>query len=238
MYKFNVIIRYTVCFLCCFFLVQGCSNKDDSPQRPKVVSKRIHIVKKQVPKQKQPVKQKSVSQAETSASRSAVQKPEQNVMQKVEQTNGQKNIILPVTALNKDIKKEKQFRALARAKIYNPKGKIDPFIPLFQEKPAETQVGTKKRKKRTRLTPLEKIALNQLKLTAIILRPAGNKAMVEEATGRGYVVIKGTPIGRSWGKVTEILKDRIIIEEEVENLLGKVTLEKQEIKIQRPPGEL
>ena len=62
--------------------------------------------------------------------------------------------------------------------------------------------------------------------------------MMEEATGKGYVVIKGTPIGKNWGKVTEILKDRIIIEEEVENLLGKVTLEKKEIKMQRPPGEL
>ncbi|MCD6184367.1 MAG: hypothetical protein J7K84_01030, partial [Deltaproteobacteria bacterium] len=159
MYKLNVMIRYAVCLLCCLFLVQGCGDKDDSPQRPKVVSKRIHIVKKQVPEQKEPVKQKSVSQAETSASGSAVQKPEQ----KVEQKNGQKNIILPVTTLNKDIKKEKQFRSITLAKIYNPKGKIDPFVPLFQEAAVSKPVGTKKRKKRERRTRLENIELGQLK---------------------------------------------------------------------------
>lgn len=219
-------IRYTVCLLCCLLLVQGCSDKDDPPQTTRVVSKRINIAKKQVSQQEQPVKKKIASKAETASSGFAGHKV------------GQKSDLLPVAALKKEIKKENYSKPLALASVYNPKGKNDPFLPLFQEKPAETSLETKKRKKRIPRTPLEMIALNQLKLTAIILRPAGNKAMMEEATGKGYVVIKGTPIGKNWGKVTEILKDRIIIEEEVENLLGKVTLEKKEIKMQRPPGEL
>jgi len=234
MCKLNVMIRYAVCLLCCMLLVHGCGDKDNLPQTPRIVSKKIHIVKKQVPNQKQPVKEKSVSGAETSGFGLAAQKPELKSGQKFEQ----KSVAMPVTELKKDIKKENQSRPFALAKIYNPKGKIDPFVPLFQEKSPETPIRTKKRKKRTRLTPLEKIDLGQLKLTAIILRSAGNKGMVEEATGRGYVVIKGTPIGRNWGKITKILKDRIIIEEEVEDLLGKVSLKKQEMKIQRPPGEL
>ena len=246
MYKFNMIIRYTVCLLCCLLLVQGCGDKDDPPQTSRVVSKKINIVKKQVPKKKQPVQQKSTSKAESAPSGFAAQKFEQNVEQKAEQKVGkkikrkdvQKSDLLPVIALNKNIKKENQFRPLALADIYNPKGKIDPFVSLFQEKPAPMMIVTQKRKKRVRRTPLERIDLGQLKLTGIILRSAGNKAMVEEATGRGYVVIKGTSIGKNWGKVTKILKDRIIIEEEGKNLLGKVTLEKKEMKIQRPPGEL
>ena len=222
MCKFNVIIRYTVCLLCCLLLVQGCSDKDDPPQTTRVVSKRINISKKQVSQQKQPVEKKIASKAETASSGFAMQKSD----------------LLPVAVLKKDIKKENYSKPPSLASVYNPKGKNDPFLPLFQAKPAATSVETKKRKKRIPRTPLERIALNQLKLTGIILRPAGNKAMMEEATGKGYVVIKGTPIGKNWGKVTEILKDRIIIEEEVENLLGKVTLEKKEIKMQRPPGEL
>jgi type IV pilus assembly protein PilP len=207
-------------------LVQGCSDKDDPPQTTRVVSKRINIAKKQVSQQEHPVKKKIASKAETASSGFAGHKV------------GQKSDLLPVAALKKGIQKENQSRPLALANIYNPKGKNDPFVPLFQEKPAETPVETKKRKKRIPRTPLEMIALNQLKLTAIILRPAGNKALLEEATGRGYVVIKGTPVGKNWGKITEILKDRIIVEEEVENLLGKVALKRNEIKIQRPPGEL
>ncbi len=226
MRKFNVMIRYMVCLLCCLLFMHGCGDKNESSRTSKVVSKRINVARKQVSQQKQPVEKKSISQAETASSGSAGHKV------------CQKSDLLPVAALKKGIKKENQSRPLALANIYNPKGKIDPFVPLFQEKPAEASVETKKRKKRIPRTPLEMIALNQLKLTAIILRPAGNKAMMEEATGKGYVVIKGTPIGKNWGKVTEILKDRIIIEEEVENILGKVTLEKKEIKMQRPPGEL
>ena len=226
MRKFNVMIRYTVCLLCCLLLMHGCGDKNESSGTSKVVSKRINIAKKQVPQQKQPVNKKSVSKAGTASSGSAGQKV------------GQKSDLLSVAALKKGIKKENQSRPPALTNIYNPKGKIDPFVPLFQEKPAETPVATKKRRKRIPRTPLEMIALSQLKLTAIILRPAGNKALLEEATGRGYVVIKGTPVGKNWGKITEILKDRIIVEEEVENLLGKVTLKRNEIKIQRPPGEL
>ena len=222
MRKFNVVIRYTVCLLCCLLLMHGCGDKNESSRTPKVVSKRINIAKKQVSQQKQPVEKKSISKVETASSGSAEQKV------------GQKSDLLPVAAL----KKENQSRPPALINIYNPKGKIDPFVPLFQEKPAETPVATKKRRKRIPRTPLEMIALSQLKLTAIILRPSGNKALLEEATGRGYVVIKGTPVGKNWGKITEILKDRIIVEEEVENLLGKVTLKRNEIKIQRPPGEL
>lgn len=230
MCKLNVMIRYAVCLLCCMLLVHGCGDKDDSPQTPRVVSKKIHIVKKQVSNQKQPVKEKSVSGAEASGSGLAAQKPEQ------------KSVAMPVTELKKDIKKENQSRPFALAKIYNPKGKIDPFIPMFRETAVSKPVGTKKRKKRERRTRLEKIELGQLKLTGVIKISSDNKdiyvAMIEEATGRGYIVKKGTPIGRNWGKITEILKDRIIIGEEVEDFLGKVSLKKQEMKIQRPPGEL
>ncbi|MBL0701923.1 MAG: pilus assembly protein PilP [Desulfosarcina sp.] len=192
------------------------------------------------------MQQKSTSKAEPVISGFTAQdfkkNVEQNAEQKVREKNKRKDVrkrnLPPVIALNKNIKKENQFRPLVLTKIYNPQGKIDPFVPLFQEKAIAAPIVTQKRKKRVRRTPLERIDLAQLKLTGIILRPAGDKAMVEEATGRGYVVIKGTSIGNNWGKVTEILKDRIIIKEEVEDLLGKVTLEKKEMKIQRPPGEL
>jgi type IV pilus assembly protein PilP len=204
--------------------MHGCAdnNNESSRTTTKVVSKRIDVAKKQVSQQKQPVEKKNIPKAEITSSGSA----------------GQKSDLLLVAALKKGIKKENQSKPLVRVSVYNPKGKNDPFLPLFQEKPAETSVERKKRKKRIPRTPLEMIALNQLKLTAIIVRPAGNKAIMEEATGKGYVVMKGTPIGTNWGKVTEILKDRIIIEEEVEDLLGKVILEKKEVKLQRPPGEL
>jgi hypothetical protein len=74
-------------------------------------------------------------------------------------------------------------------KPYNPLGKLDPFEPLFKEKPEITQVK-RKIKKRVPRTPLEKIALSQLKLVGIVMAPSGNKALVQEASGKGYIINK------------------------------------------------
>ena len=62
--------------------------------------------------------------------------------------------------------------------------------------------------------------------------------MVEETTGKGYIVTVGTYVGIHSGKVTNILKDRIIVEEEVEDALGNVANRNSELKFQKPSGEL
>jgi type IV pilus assembly protein PilP len=52
------------------------------------------------------------------------------------------------------------------------------------------------------------------------------------------VVRKGTYIGLNAGQVIAIEKDRIVIEEEIENLLGELTIKNAELKLQKPAGEL
>jgi type IV pilus assembly protein PilP len=121
--------------------------------------------------------------------------------------------------------------------IYNPKGKIDPFEPLFRDKPSVALVK-KKRKKRVPRTPLEKIDLSQLKLVGIILASSGNRALVEESNGKGYVIKKGTYVGTNAGKVVKIEKDKVVVAEEYEDVLGDVTLRNKELKLPKPPGEL
>ena len=126
------------------------------------------------------------------------------------------------------------------AATYDPNGRFDPFEPLFKEEKVEAQpVVSRSRKKKRRIpqTPLEKISLAQLKVSAIVRSPKGNRALVEDATGKGYVIRKGTYIGLNSGKVVAILKDKVIIEEETENLLGEYTIQKRELKLQKPAGE-
>lgn len=118
---------------------------------------------------------------------------------------------------------------------YNPKGKIDPFQPLFKDKPIV--VSRKKRKRRVPRTPLERIALSQLRLVAIIRAPSGNKACVEESSGKGYIIKKGDYIGLNSGKVIQIRKDNIVIEEEIEDNLGELQTRQKEIKLPKPTGE-
>jgi len=120
--------------------------------------------------------------------------------------------------------------------LYNPEGKLDPFAPLIKEKPVNLPVEHRKAVRRKLLTPLEKLDLSQLKLVAILRAKSGNKALVEEDSGKGYVIKKGTYIGIHSGKVAKILPDRIIIEEEVEDIYGKISVQKKEIKL-KPPGE-
>jgi type IV pilus assembly protein PilP len=126
------------------------------------------------------------------------------------------------------------------ASTYDPEGKIDPFEPLFKEEPEPPRVEAfdEKRKRRIPQTPLEQVALSQIKLSAIMRSAAGNRALVEDATGKGYVIKKGTYIGLNAGQVIQIEKNRVIIEEEIENLMGELIVQNTELKLQKPAGEI
>ena len=98
---------------------------------------------------------------------------------------------------------------------YNPAGKPDPFKPFIQLTPVREGSRTGP------LTPLQKYDISQLKLVAILATPEGNVALIEDATGKGYFLKKGTWIGKNDGKVTKILKDKVIIEEVYQDIFGK-----------------
>ena len=108
--------------------------------------------------------------------------------------------------------------------------------PVKVEKTELIDAKADVREKRTK-TPLEKIELSQLELKAIIMAPSGNKALVEETNGKGYIIRKGTYIGRNDGRVLRILKDKIVVEELTENQEGKMIAREKEIKLPKHPGE-
>ena len=122
-------------------------------------------------------------------------------------------------------------------KAYEAKDKIDPFEPLFKEKAEIVKKKKNKNKKRIPQTPLERIDLSQLKLVGIIMASSGNRALVEESSGKGYVIKKGTYIGINSGKVVKIKIEKVVVEEEFEDVFGKTKLRQREIKLPKPPGE-
>lgn len=129
--------------------------------------------------------------------------------------------------------------SLQMVSSYDSTGRVDPFEPLFKEQTSDSAAASKgKREKRAPQTPLERVSLSQLKLTAIIRAPSGNSALVEDTTGKGYVIKKGTYIGLNSGRVVDIDNNRVLIEEEVENVMGELTIQNAEIKLQKPAGEL
>jgi len=109
---------------------------------------------------------------------------------------------------------------------YNPAGKSDPFKPFLQL--ASARGGS-----RAVLTPLQKFDISQLKLVAIITTPGGNIGLVEDVTGKGYFLKKGTWIGKNDGKVTKILKDKVIIEEVYQDIFGQTKTNEISMSLQK-----
>jgi type IV pilus assembly protein PilP len=120
---------------------------------------------------------------------------------------------------------------------YSAQGRIDPFEPLFKKKRGEAKVWRPKRGQRVPRTPLERIDLGQLKLVAIVEARSGNKAMVEETSGKGYVIEKGTFIGTNAGKVVSIDMNKVLVKEEFEDNMGNVKVRDTELKLLKPAGE-
>jgi type IV pilus assembly protein PilP len=114
----------------------------------------------------------------------------------------------------------------------------NPFLPLFSDASAAPKEKNHKRQRDPKeLTPLEKVDLSQLKLVATLRADSGNKALMEDSTGKGYVVKEGTYIGINSGSIVEITNKSIVVEEEIETLTGDVKIQKREIKLQKAPGE-
>jgi type IV pilus assembly protein PilP len=113
-----------------------------------------------------------------------------------------------------DPKKDEEKKEAAEY-TYDPAGKPDPFKPFIQLVPVK--VATRN----APLTPLQRYEVSQLRLVAIISTPEGNTALVEDSTGKGFFLKKGTQVGRNDGKVSKVLKDKVIIEEQYQDVLGQ-----------------
>ncbi len=236
MLKHPAAIRTIIYFLCLLSLIWGCDQQAEAPSRPIVITKKI-VAKKKAAVTKKLQKRdtaKQMSKPKTAAVVKQIPKPKTKIAAATTQAESKAKDKKLVGSLSPTVQK---LVLLDSTNVYNPQGKLDPFEPLFQEKAVAVAKPRKKRKTRKRITPIEKLDLSQLQLVGVIRSLSGNRALVEDATGKGYVVTKGTYIGTRYGKIVEILADRIIVAEEVENVYGKVSVQKRPLIIQKPPGE-
>jgi type IV pilus assembly protein PilP len=250
-------MRYLISTICIVLLLWGCDNTTAVPAKPKVVRKKIVTPKNNTAKVRT---EKSVRTAKT---KPAVKQQTKTVVTKVDKppAKQKKPSISPkseITEIKQAAQNQRQpgsgetvatkkmiaSKTVTASKnlpdgipaLYNPIGKIDPFEPLFRDEQAG---GSKKIKKIKRVprTPLERVDLSQLKLVGIILAASGNRALVEESSGKGYVIKKGTYIGTNGGKIIKIQKEVVYVEERFEDIFGKIQTRKREIKLPKPPGE-
>jgi type IV pilus assembly protein PilP len=147
--------------------------------------------------------------------------PTSSVPPKAKAVPGEKSKAEPAAATAKNETEKKDGVEYA----YNPAGKPDPFKPFIQLTPIRESL------RNAPMTPLQRYEVSQLKLVAIIATPEGNIALVEDSTGKGFFLKKGTLIGKSDGKVTKILKNKVVIEELYQDVLGQTKLNEVSINL-------
>lgn len=241
-------LKKICCFSCALMIgvvLSGCGEKKEELPETQVV-KAFKIEKKQA--EKVPVSNGQV----------ATQEPQKKVTTESE-TDKKTGVPVPVSGVNSNVALAESPVAVEepivvdtshpaddeeQKKIYDPKGRINPFAPLFKPTVenvvrSNDQPQSAREARLGRLTALEKLDLSQLKLTGIMYLPAAGRsmAMVEETTGKGHVIKKGTYIGVNSGRVIEIKENVVTIEEEVENYMGDIVVRKRELKLQKPLGE-
>ena len=105
--------------------------------------------------------------------------------------------------------------------VYN-RERPDPFFPFLTQEIMKAEAKAK-----AELTGTQKFEPAQLTLVAIVSGKRGFLAMVQDASGIGYVLRKGTKIGET-GEVIQITPDKVVIEQ-VKNMAGERTSRKVEM---------
>jgi type IV pilus assembly protein PilP len=236
-------VNILIGILCLIQLVIGCGDKKEPLQKAVAVSKKIVAKSNAVSAPVQAPAIEAEKQAVSSHQPTAPVPSETLTADKVKpnsagQADKQKaGVPYPAEKIIASVSQTEIAKMQPEGTVgYNPEGKIDPFAPLFKEGVASSPEKQNKERRIPR-TPLEMVDLGQLKLVAIMHAKSGNKALVEEASGKGYIVAKGSYMGMNSGRVVKILRDSIIIEEEAENIIGKRIIQERELKLQKPLGE-
>jgi len=98
---------------------------------------------------------------------------------------------------------------------YHPAGKPDPFVPFVEKELSQKKLKAIKKVKPLSIFPLQRAGVGEFKLVGIAGTDQGRTAVVTNARGNYFPLSVGTVIGLNGGQVTEILEDRVIVEERV-----------------------
>lgn len=131
---------------------------------------------------------------------------------------------------------KKKTGAVITHKIEKPPEKISysPFILLPEKDIASLSLLLKEEELGKESVPdapmsYEEPLPDNLKLSAIVMTSRGNRALFEDASGKGYIGIRNSVFGNY--RISDILKDRVIIEKSDEDFLGKEAVRKIELTL-------
>ncbi len=105
--------------------------------------------------------------------------------------------------------------------VYQIEGRRDPFVPLIATKATV----------KTFENPLEAFDLPQFMVKAVIIGMGETKAMITAPDGRAYILKTGMRLGKANGVIKEISRERILVEEQYQDITGKTRKNMQELKV-------
>jgi len=108
---------------------------------------------------------------------------------------------------------------------YQIEGRPDPFMPFITERSSSTENPDEIIEGNQNLTGMQLFEPGQLTLVALLQTGGSTFAMVQDFTGKGYVIEEGTKIGRR-GVVSDIVTNKVIIEEKALTRGGKTLTNK------------
>ena len=106
---------------------------------------------------------------------------------------------------------------------YDPAGKRDPFRSFIVD---QQQARAKQER-----GPLEQFDLNQLLVVAVVWGNERPRALVQDPSGRDYVVQEGTAIGKNDGTVLRIRDNSVMVRETYVDYLGAQTTKEIEMRV-------
>ncbi|SKA17315.1 type IV pilus assembly protein PilP [Trichlorobacter thiogenes] len=113
--------------------------------------------------------------------------------------------------------------------------KKDPFKPFVALRVATSAEQGKSKRDIKPLLPIHSFDVSQFRLIGTISDPKGNKAMVVDPSGKGYVLKVGMTIGKNEGKITRIDTSGVDVVEQFNDDNNKIRKESIRIPLLRKP---
>jgi type IV pilus assembly protein PilP len=111
---------------------------------------------------------------------------------------------------------------------YDPTGKPDPFrsfVKVFLTRQQESPA-----------TPLERFDLSQLRVTAVIWGTDKPRALVNDPSGKGYIIGVGSPIGKNNGRVVGINDNLVLVKETYVDFRGQASTKDIQMRLHPSQG--
>ena len=126
----------------------------------------------------------------------------------------------PNTLLEKKIPGAMSFATKDSTFQYHLEGRSDPFMPFISDKAEGTLNPNDIVENEEQLTGMQLFEPGQLTLVGLVNTSDQKFAMVEDVSGKGYIIQEGTKIGKR-GVVRSIIPNKVLIEETAMTRAGK-----------------